>query len=58
MADGKPYIKYDGTLASDEERRAAQARSPRAFELVKERPKNARGRPYVPPIPPKPPADE
>ena len=54
MAEGKPFIKADGELASADERAAAQKRSPRAWEIMKESPTRPRDRAYAPPLPPKP----
>ena len=54
MAEGRPYIKPDGSLPSAEEMAAAQKRSPRHWELMQESPTRKRDGPYVPPLPPKP----
>lgn len=58
MAEGRPYIKPDGTLPSAEERAAAQKRNVRAWELVKESPTRVRDRAYVPPLPARAPPEE
>ena len=54
MAEGKPFIKADGSVATPEERAAAQKRSPPMWQIQAENPTRKRGQPYVPPIPLKP----
>ena len=51
MAEGKPFIKADGHVATPEERLEAQKRRPYASQIMQESPTDPnRGRPYVPPI--------
>jgi hypothetical protein len=57
MAEGRAFIKADGSVADDDERAAAQARSKRMWEVQRDNPRRPK-RAYVPPLPPaKPPAD-
>ena len=46
MADGKPYIKPDGEIASADEIAAAQERRPGMLDILKESPTRPRDRPH------------
>ena len=51
MAEGRPFIRADGSVAGAAERAAAQQRRPAAWMVNKENPQRRRDRAYVPPIP-------